>query len=153
MARKRDKTSRTIRPKADPFARIERPLTLIAQVEQTLRRAVTDGVFPGNRLPTTVELSEQLGVSRETVRLALDSLQSEGLLVKHRRRGTFVNAPEVPTRLLATSMMLGYLQADYSSDHGDAELITRATSSFVFDGALVEAGNAGFQLTTLYGLR
>ena len=146
MAKKRKKASKKKRPKADPIARIERPLTLIAQVEQTLRRAVNEGVFPGDRLPTTVDLSEQLGVSRETVRLALDSLQREGLLVKHRRRGTFVNAPEVPTKLVPTSMVLGYLQADYSPDHGEAEVITRATSSYMFDGALVEAGNAAFQL-------
>ncbi len=126
--------------------RIDRPLTLIAQVEQTLRRAVGDGIFPGGRLPTTVELAEQLGVSRETVRLALDALQHEGLLVKHRRRGTFVNAAEVPTKLVPTSTTLGYLQANYSDEQGECEVITRATSSVMFDGALVEAGEAGFQM-------
>ncbi len=131
---------------ADSLDRIDRPLTLIAQAEQTLRRAVNDGVFPGDRLPTTVELAEQLGVSRETVRLAMESLQQEGLLVKHRRRGTFVNAPEVPTKLLPTSTTLGYLQADYSDEQGDCEVITGATSSCMFDGALVEAGEAGYQL-------
>lgn len=147
MAKKRQNaTPRKKRAVKKPIERIERPLTLIAQVEQTLRRAVNDGVFPGDRLPTTVELSEQLGVSRETVRLALDSLQSEGLLVKHRRRGTFINAPTVPTKLVPTSTIIGYLQADYSPGSGEAEVITRATSSFMFDGALVEAGNAGYQM-------
>ena len=126
--------------------RIHRPLTLIAQAEQTLRRALADGVFPGDRLPTTVELAEQLGVSRETVRLALESLQQEGLLVKQRRRGTFINAPTVPTSLIPKSTVVGYLQADYSTDHGDSENVTRATSSRILDGALVEAGAAGYQM-------
>ncbi len=147
MAKKRTTSTRKKRETAEKrISRIERPLTLIAQVEQTLRRAINEGVFPGDRLPTTVELSEQLGVSRETVRLALETLQDDGLLVKHRRRGTFVNAPEVPTKLVPKSTILGYLQADYSPDSGEAEVITRATSSYMFDGALVEAGNAGFQL-------
>lgn len=126
--------------------RIDRPLTLIAQVEQTLRRVIADGVFVNGRLPTTVELAEQLGVSRETVRLALEPLQQEGLLVKQRRRGTFVNAPSVPTTLGSTSTIVGYLQADYSTEQGESEVITRATSSYLLDGALVEAGEAGFQM-------
>lgn len=147
MAKKRKKRASKTKPFENAsIERIERPLSLIAQVEQTLRRAVNDGVFPGDRLPTLVELSEQLGVSRETVRLALESLQQEGLLVKRRRRGTFVNAPEVPSKLVPKSMILGYMQADYSPERGEAEVITRATSSQMFDGALVEAGNAGFQL-------
>lgn len=128
------------------MGRIRRPLTLIAQAEQTLRRAIQEGVFPGDRLPTTVDLADQLGVSRETVRLALESLQEEGLVVKHRRRGTFVNPPSVPSELVPKLKVVGYLQADYSPEHGTAEVITRNISSCMFDGALVEAGNAGYQM-------
>ena len=147
MAKKRKKPVPRKKASAkEPIARIERPLTLIAQAEQTLRRAIQEGVFPGDRLPTTVELAEQLGVSRETVRLALDALQHEGVLVKHRRRGTFVNAPTVPTKLVPTSTVVGYLQADYSPEEGEAEDITPATSNDLFHGALAEAGDAGFQV-------
>ncbi len=146
MAKKRKKTISRKKPSSEKsITRIERPLTLIAQVEQTLRNAITDGVFPGDRLPTAVELAEQLGVSRETVRLALEVLQREGLVVKHRRLGTFVNPPTIPTKLVRNSTIVGYLQADYSPEGREAEVITRATSSYMFDGALVEAGNAGFQ--------
>lgn len=152
MARKPSRKPRT--PRATSAAeggtgalgRIDRPLTLIAQVEQTLRQGIADGVFAGDRLPTMVDLAEQLGVSRETVRLALESLQREGLLVKHRRRGTFINSQSVPTRLVPTSTVVGYLQADYSSEHGESEVITRTTSNYMFEGALVEAGQAGFQV-------
>jgi DNA-binding LacI/PurR family transcriptional regulator len=146
MAKKRKKSTRKRRQPTDQIDRIERPLTLVAQVEKTLRRAVIDGVFFSGRLPSSVELAEQFGVSRETVRLALESMQDDGLVVKHRRRGTLINPPSLPTRLEPTSKILGYLQADYSQEQGEPEVITRATSSYMFDGALVEAGNAGYQL-------
>ena len=44
-------------------------MTLVSQTEQILRKALEEGRFPGNRLPTSIELADQLGVSRETVRL------------------------------------------------------------------------------------
>jgi DNA-binding GntR family transcriptional regulator len=67
------------------MGRIARPLSLVAQVEQLLREAISQGRFSGDRLPTEVELADQLGVSRETVRRATETLQREGLVVKFRR--------------------------------------------------------------------
>src|SRR5467141_1233687 len=96
--------------------RLTRPLTLVAQVEQLLRQAIADGQFPSGRLPTEVELAEQLAVSRETVRRAAEVLQSEGLLHKVRRQGTFVGAPRLGLRWkTAAPTFLGYLQADYQT--------------------------------------
>jgi hypothetical protein len=43
-----------------PLERLDRPVTLTGQVEQTLRRAIAEDVFPGDRLPTTVKLADQL---------------------------------------------------------------------------------------------
>lgn len=126
--------------------RIDRPLTLTAQVEQTLRRAVAEGVFAGDRLPSVIQLAEQLGVSRETVRLALDALQRDGLLRKHRRRGTIIHDPGVPQQLLPAANTVAYLQADYSPEQGEGELITSAASSLAFHGALTEAGAAGLPM-------
>ncbi len=146
MPAKRSRRTSISSEDAEPLARIDRPLTLIAQVEQTLRRAVAEGVFAGDRLPTLVELADQLGVSRETVRLALEALQRDGLLIKHRRRGTIIHDPGVPTQLLPAANTVGYLQADYSPEHGDGELITSASSSLMFNGALTEAGSAGLPM-------
>src|ERR1043165_4884146 len=75
--------------------RIARPLSLVAQVEQILREALGQGRFSGDRLPTEVELADQLGVSRETVRRATETLQHEGLVVKFRRKGTFTRSPSL----------------------------------------------------------
>jgi len=81
--------------KAQPSSldRLSRPLSMVAQVEQALRQAIAADCFPNGKLPTEVELAEQLGVSRETVRLAAEALQRDGLLVKIRHRGTFTQPP------------------------------------------------------------
>ncbi len=47
--------------------------------------------MPGDKLPNENVLSEELGVSRTTLREAIRTLVSEGLLVVRRGRGTFVN--------------------------------------------------------------
>jgi LacI family transcriptional regulator len=127
--------------------RIERPLSLVAQVEQILREAIATGRFPGNRIPTEVELADQLGVSRETVRRATEALQREGLLVKFRRKGTFTQPPALSLqREAAPSSLLGYLQAGYQATQGQEEAVTRAIGGLMLQGALQEAGQAGFEL-------
>ena len=50
---------------------------------------------PGARLPSSRALAEELGVSRNTVLLALEQLMSEGYLETRRGRGTYV-AVELP---------------------------------------------------------
>lgn len=130
------------------LGRLARPVGLKAQVEQLLRQALAEGRWAGGRLPTEVELAGQLGVSRETVRLAAEALQREGLLVKIRRKGTFARAtqeggPRLPP---VESTLLGYLQADYQAAHGQEEAVTRAISGLMLQGALEEAGGAGYKL-------
>ena len=68
--RKAKRKSASGAPKPE-ISRLQRPLPLTAQVERALRKSIEAGAFPGDRLPTTVELAEQLGVSRGTVRLAM----------------------------------------------------------------------------------
>ena len=45
---------------------------------------------PGDPLPTEAELEAMFGVSRTTIRTAINELQHEGYLVKQQGRGTFV---------------------------------------------------------------
>lgn len=57
----------------------------------TLRSWVRDGSYrPGERIPTEPELCRLFGVSRITIRKAIDELSSEGWLVRQQGRGTFV---------------------------------------------------------------
>jgi LacI family transcriptional regulator len=132
---------------ADPIHRIARPLSLVAQVEQILRDAIAAGRFPGDRLPTEVDLAEQLGVSRETVRRACEALQQQGLLVKFRRKGTFTRSPGLSLEIKAAeSTMLAYMQAEFLDSHGREEAATRAMSGLMSQGAVEEASKAGFDL-------
>ena len=133
--------------KSKDLPRLPRALGLITQTEQVLRQAIEEGRFPNGRLPTEVELAEQLGVSRETVRLATERLQNEGLLVKIRRRGTFLKAEHLPPAFPGVQIRaLGYLQADYLTGPGREDAATRTVGGLMLQGAIEEAGKRGYQL-------
>ncbi len=66
------------------------------QVYQVLHQKIARNEWaPGHMLPPEKELQEQFGVSRATVRQALDMLVSEGLITRHRGRGSFVAEPAI----------------------------------------------------------
>jgi GntR family transcriptional regulator len=71
-----------------------------AQIEARLsERIAGGGLAPGERLPPERELAATLGVSRMTVRQALDSLARRGLVERGVGRGTFVRAARPELRL------------------------------------------------------
>src|SRR5436190_22820644 len=57
----------------------------------------------GEAIPSERQLSSELGVSRLTVRAALDDLVREGLLIRRRGSGTFVSEPKIAQELTMTS--------------------------------------------------
>jgi GntR family transcriptional regulator len=70
------------------------PLPLYYQLEQDLRARIRANEFPdGAAIPTEQRLCESYGVSRITVRRALDALMAGGLIARRQGVGTFVNAP------------------------------------------------------------
>jgi len=94
---------------------------LYSQVREEIVRRLADGLWqPGAMLPSEQELARTLGVSQGTARKALDSLTSEGILVRRQGRGTFVAefeesrilfqffrlAPDVGERLFPNSSVL-----------------------------------------------
>src|SRR6266851_5636928 len=147
MPRPRKRGNSSARDSVSGLGRIDRPVSLTAQVEQLLRQAIMEERWGNGRLPTEVELAEQLGVSRETVRLAAETLQREGLLVKIRRKGTFTRPPQAALQLKPAELnLLGYLQIDYRTSQGQEEAANRAISGLMLQGAIEEAGSAGFRL-------
>ncbi len=63
------------------------------QVYLVLRQQIRDGDFgDGAPMPGELELGRKFGVSRITVRKALERLEREGAIDRHRGRGTFVRA-------------------------------------------------------------
>lgn len=68
-------------------------IPLYYQLENVLREKIASGAFEaGERIPTELELIEQYGVSRITVRQALQALSDEGLIERRQGRGTVVSA-------------------------------------------------------------
>ncbi len=134
-------------PDTSNFERLGRPPSLTTRVEQLIREAIARGQFSDGKLPTEVKLAEQLGVSRETVRLAAGALQREGLLVKIRRRGTLLSAPTMPDRVpAAPPTLLAYLQAGYQAGPAQAEAATRSIAGLMLQGAVEEASRHNLRL-------
>ncbi|RBM04736.1 GntR family transcriptional regulator [Streptomyces sp. PT12] len=85
---------------------LNRKLPLWYQVSQSLRASIL-GRSPEAplRLPTEEQLAGHYGVSVLTMRQALKELEVEGLITRHRRRGTFINPAArhgAPVRLLGS---------------------------------------------------
>jgi GntR family transcriptional regulator len=66
------------------------------QLAERVRGRILDGHYAdGSQLPTEQALGQEFGVSRITVRSALDRLAAEGLVRRERGRGTFVTTRPV----------------------------------------------------------
>ena len=71
-------------------------MTLYDQIKDDLLSKIKDGTYPeGQTIHSELELAEIYGVSRPTIRQALQILVSDGYLEKRRRRGTVVTKPKV----------------------------------------------------------
>jgi len=81
------------------------PIPLYYQVAQHLERAIECGtLMPGTRFENELELADQLGLSRPTMRRAMQHLVDKGLLVRRRGIGTRVVSPKVRRSLELTSL-------------------------------------------------
>ncbi|WP_338743199.1 GntR family transcriptional regulator [Actinomadura luteofluorescens] len=73
---------------------------------QAVRRellAMLDGLDVGDALPSERRLAEELGVSRPTLRQAIDGLVADGLLDRRHGSGTYVAQPRIAVSLTMTS--------------------------------------------------
>ena len=66
-------------------------LTLAERITEKLETLIVEGVFrPGDRLPAERQLSEKLGVSRPSLRSALQSLAAKGIIRSRQGGGHYV---------------------------------------------------------------
>ncbi|WP_055701541.1 MULTISPECIES: GntR family transcriptional regulator [Streptomyces] len=104
---------------------LNRKLPLWYQVSQSLRASIL-GRTPEAplRLPTEEQLAGHYGVSVLTMRQALKELEDEGLITRHRRRGTFIEPSAQrgsPVRLLGSVDAIVAQQSGMTTellDHG-----------------------------------
>jgi GntR family transcriptional regulator len=116
---------------------LNRKLPLWYQVSQSLRASIL-GRPPGSplRLPTEEQLAGHYGVSVLTMRQALKELESEGLISRHRRRGTFIEPSAgqgAPVRLLGSLDAIVAQQSGETTrllDHGPVPVPPEAAALF-----------------------
>lgn len=81
------------------------PIPLWFQISELLRSAIEEELLkPGDRLENELELSEQFGVSRPTVRQAIQALVQKDLVVRRRGVGTIVANRRINRPVALTSL-------------------------------------------------
>ncbi|MGW0068563.1 GntR family transcriptional regulator, partial [Streptosporangium sandarakinum] len=81
------------------------PVPLYFQMAERIAEAIQNGELPsGTRLDNEVQLADQLGLSRPTVRQAIQYLVDKGLLVRKRGVGTQVVHGQVKRAVELTSL-------------------------------------------------
>ena len=111
------------------FMDIERasPVPLYFQISSRIEQAIGDGSLrPGARLENEIALADRLGLSRPTVRRAIQELVGKGLLVRRRGLGT-----QVVQRPLTREVELTSLYDDLK--RGSMEPTTHLLSRAVID--------------------
>ena len=116
------------------------------RVREAIAAQITSGAIPpGTRLQSERELADQMGVSRVTVRRALDALAEDGLVRAARGSGRFVSLPALvePSNVLLSFTELGAergLQATRAFSGrasgpqlAEAEVLTVAPGADVFE--------------------
>jgi DNA-binding GntR family transcriptional regulator len=92
---------------AQPAFVIDRssPTPLYFQLAQSIEGAITEGHLPaGSKLENEILLAQRYGLSRPTVRRAVQELVDKGLLVRKRGVGTQVIQPHVRRSVELTSL-------------------------------------------------
>src|SRR4051794_8168010 len=88
----------TSTPTGAPWVCSNRPVSLVDNTEQALRSWLLHGGHrAGDRLPPELELAGMIGVSRGTLRVALERLEGSGEIVRRQGSGTFVARIETAT--------------------------------------------------------
>jgi GntR family transcriptional regulator len=93
---------------------LDTTIPLYVQLSDLFRGRIARGDWPvGMRIPSLEQLMASFGVSRMTLRQAIDVLQREGLLSAERGRGTFVSASPRTDRPLEVETTLADLARMY----------------------------------------
>ena len=93
--------------------------TLQRQLFDQIRELIlNDKLRSGDPVPASRALSEQLGVSRNTVILAYEQLLSEGYIESRPNVATFVSS-DLPERVMAATSQSGQAEQQANDNYGD----------------------------------
>jgi GntR family transcriptional regulator len=103
-------------------------LPLYHQLRVFIQEKIESGEWErGHQLPGEAELQAEFGVSRATVRQALQLLQNDGLIERIQGKGTYVGRPKVVSNLAAMFLSQGLIR-DPGSSAGSRLLYVTETS-------------------------
>ncbi|MET9499766.1 GntR family transcriptional regulator [Streptomyces sp. NPDC006552] len=142
---------------ADPTAQLElgvdrsSPVPLYFQLSQQLESAIERGALtPGSLLGNEIELAGRLGLSRPTVRQAIQSLVDKGLLVRRRGVGTQVVHSQVKRPLELSSL---YDDLEAAGQRPETRVLAHAPVPASAEVAAALAVGEGEQVIRLERLR
>lgn len=111
------------------------PVPLYFQVSTAIERAIRTGeIPPGARLENEIAIGQRLGLSRPTIRRAMEELVDKGLLVRRRGIGTQVVQGQVTRQVELTS-----LYEDLKSSHHEPGTVVLEHDTRPADSATAEA--------------
>jgi GntR family transcriptional regulator len=96
-----------LRPHLSDVVTLDRtsPVPLYFQVAQAIQAAIEAGRLPpGSRLDNEIQLADDLGLSRPTMRRAMEYLVGKGLIIRRRGIGTTIVQPKVRRPLQLSSL-------------------------------------------------
>jgi multiple sugar transport system substrate-binding protein len=113
------------------------PIPIYFQLKTLLLEEILEGRYGADgRLPTEHELCDRFGISRTPVSRALSELADEGVILRHRRRGTFVNShwlrrrPDQPeVRVVVSESLWGQVIRDAAPEGIRVNVVTVALPS------------------------
>jgi len=113
-------------------------------VYEDLRNSIQSGEYAvGANLPNEIVFSKQLGISRQTLRLALDQLEKEKLIVRYKHRGTFVHRKSYKEKTISVVVP----RASYVDKAGFHSWFV---AQYILEGVFGQARDAGMNIGIQY---
>ncbi|MFI5282180.1 MAG: GntR family transcriptional regulator [Candidatus Dormibacterales bacterium] len=127
--------------------------SLAARTLETILHSILEHQFEDSRLPPENQLAGMLGVSRTTVRAALQSLEHEGLLTRSPRRGTQIHGPLSPSTIVL-QRLIGFPrlleEQGYTVDTVAKSQTTTKAPKEVYECLGMRPGSAVFEVHRLF---
>ena len=127
--------------------------SLAHKAREAILHSILERRFEDSRLPPENELADMLGVSRTTVRAALQSLEQHGVLTRSPRRGTQVSGRLSPS-MVALQRLIGFRRlledSGYTVDVITTPRLTKSAPSDVVDTLGVRRGAQVYEIARLF---
>jgi GntR family transcriptional regulator len=127
--------------------------SLAFRAREAILHSILERRFEDSRLPPENELADMLGVSRTTVRSALQSLEQHGVLTRSPRRGTQVHGRLSPS-MVALQRLIGFArlleEQGYTVETATTPNIITAVPEEVASALGTAAGTEVYEISRLF---